>query len=42
MQQHQQVQEQESSMSDTTSDDETIEDIRIMDGTPLGTIIPRR
>jgi len=29
-------------MSDTTSDDETIEDRRIMDGTPIGTVVPRR
>ena len=29
-------------MSDTTSDDETIEDIRMMDGTPTGMVVPRR
>ena len=28
-------------MSDTTSDDETTEDRRIVDGTQAGTIIPR-
>ena len=42
MQEHQQVQEHESSMSDTTSDDETTEDRRIMDGTPAGTVVPTR
>ena len=29
-------------MTDTTSDDETTEDRRIMDGTPTGTVVPRR
>ena len=29
-------------MSDTTSDDETTEDKRIMDGTPTCTVVPRR
>ena len=29
-------------MSDTTSDDETIEDRRIMDGTPTCIVVPRR
>ena len=34
----------ESSMSsnDTSSDGDTIESIRIMDGTSIGTIVPRR
>ena len=40
--QEQQVHEQESSMSDTTSDDETTEDRIIMDGTPTGNVVPRR
>ena len=42
MQEQHQVQEHESSMSDTTSDDETTEDRRIMDGTPASTVVPRR
>ena len=42
MQEQQQVQEHESSMSDTTSDDETAEDRTIMDGSPTCTIVPRR
>ena len=42
VQEQQQAQEQESSMSDTTLDDETTEDKKIMDGTPTGTIVPRR
>ena len=42
MQQQQQLQEWESSMSDTTSDDEIEEDKRIMDGTPANTVVPRR
>ena len=42
VQEQKQVQEQESNMSDTTSDDETTEDRRIIDGTPVGTVIPRR
>ena len=40
MQAQQQVQEHESSMSDTTSDDETTKDKGIMDGTPIGTVVP--
>ena len=42
VQEQQQVHEHESSMSDTASDDETSEDGRIMDGTPTGTVVPRR
>ena len=37
-----QVQEQGDNMSDTTSNEETTEGRRIMDGTPTGTIVPRR
>ena len=39
MQEQQQVHEQESSMSDTTSDDETSEDKIIMDGTLVGIVV---
>ena len=39
---HQQVQEQGDNMSDTTSNEETIEGRRIMDGTPTGIVVPRR
>ena len=42
MQEQQQVQEHESSMSDTTSNDETTKDRRVMDGTPIGSVVPRR
>ena len=42
MQEQQQVQGHESTMSDTTSDDETTEDKRIMDGTRAGTLVRRR
>ena len=36
------VQEHESNMSDTTLDEETTEDRRIRDGTPVGIVVPRR
>ena len=42
MQVQQQVQKQGDNMSDTTSDEETTEGRRIMDGTPTGIVIPRR
>ena len=38
----QQVQEHSDNMSDTTSDEETIESRRIMDGTPTDIVVPKR